>query len=45
MNSRVVTILLAVGLFGSLSALVPQLSALHLPGNQQGYEPVQRRGS
>lgn len=41
MGSRIVTLVLLVGLAFSLLLLVPQLSALRLPGNQQGYEPVQ----
>lgn len=41
MRTRVVTIVLAVGLAFSLLALVPRLRSYHLPGNQQGYEPSQ----
>jgi hypothetical protein len=41
MSSRDLTIVLAVGLVGTLLALVPNLRTLHLPGNQQDYEPVQ----
>ncbi len=41
MGRFVVTLILLVGLALSLSALAPQLAALRLPGNQQGYEPVQ----
>ena len=39
--SRVTTALLLVGLTFSLLALVPRLWAARLPGNHQGYEPVQ----
>jgi respiratory nitrate reductase gamma subunit len=38
---RLTTALLLVGLVLTLVPLVPQLWAAHLPGNQQGYEPVQ----
>lgn len=41
MNQRVVTVVLIVGLLFSLAALALQAGAWHLPGNQQGYEPVQ----
>ena len=41
MGSRVVTLVLLLGLALSLLLLVPQISARRLPGNQQGYEPVQ----
>ncbi len=41
MGSRILTFVLLAGLVLSLLALVPQISALRLPGNQQGYEPVQ----
>lgn len=41
MNQRVVTIGLFVGLLFSLVALALQAGAWHMPGNQQGYEPVQ----
>jgi hypothetical protein len=41
MSSRDFTIVLAVGLAGSLLALVPNLHTLHLPGNQQDYDPAQ----
>jgi hypothetical protein len=40
-GSRIVTLVLLVGLALSLLLLVPQISALRQPGNQQGYEPVQ----
>lgn len=41
MNSRLLTLVLLVGIGGSVLALVPRVGALHLPGNQQGYEPSQ----
>ena len=41
MGSRVVALALLVGLALSLLLVVPQIFALRLPGNQQGYEPVQ----
>ncbi|HYL79486.1 MAG TPA: cytochrome c3 family protein [Candidatus Acidoferrum sp.] len=41
MGSRVITLVLLVGIALSLLLLVPQIFALRLPGNQQGYEPVQ----
>ncbi len=41
MGSRMLTVVLLVGLFFSVLALVPQITALRLPGNQQGYEPPQ----
>lgn len=41
MNSRVATIVLAVGIVFSGLALLPDIGAWHLPGIQQGYEPVQ----
>lgn len=41
MRQRIATLVLLVGvLFGGL-ALIPRLLALRLPGNHQGYEPVQ----
>jgi nitrate reductase gamma subunit len=39
--SQLATALLLVGLALSVLPLVPQLGRAHLPGNQQGYEPVQ----
>lgn len=39
--SRVTTALLLVGLTFSLLALAPRLWGAHLPGNHQGYEPLQ----
>lgn len=41
MSSRLLTLVLLVGLGGSVLTLVPRFGALHLPGNQQGYEPPQ----
>lgn len=41
MKSRVLTIVLLVGLSGSFLTLIPNLSMAHIPGNQQDYEPVQ----
>jgi hypothetical protein len=41
MNSRIVTITLAVGLGLALVLLAARVSQVNLPGNQQGYEPVQ----
>jgi len=41
MGHRIVTILLAAGLAGGLLMLLGSISQFSLPGNQQGYEPVQ----
>src|SRR5512135_1887703 len=41
MNNRIVTIVLATGLLFSAIYLVTRAGTVHLPGNQQGYEPVQ----
>lgn len=41
MNSRILTIVLATGLFFSTLYLVTRADIAHLPGNQQDYEPVQ----
>ncbi len=41
MRTRIVTILLLVGLGFSLLALIPRLGSYHLPGNHKGYEPTQ----
>lgn len=41
MNSRVTTYALLVGLLFCLVIFVQQAGTIHLPGNQQGYEPVQ----
>jgi respiratory nitrate reductase gamma subunit len=40
-GSRVTTMILLVGLTASVLALGSRLHAVYLPGNQQGYEPVQ----
>jgi respiratory nitrate reductase gamma subunit len=40
-GNPLVTTVLLVGLGFSLLALIPRLQASHLPGNDQGYEPVQ----
>jgi respiratory nitrate reductase gamma subunit len=40
-GSYLTTIVLLVGLAFSVVALVPRLESSHLPGNDQGYEPVQ----
>ena len=41
MRTRVVALLLGVGLVFSVLALIPRLSSYHLPGNHKGYEPTQ----
>jgi hypothetical protein len=41
MSGRILTVLLLVGIVGAALLLVPWVDALHLPGNQQGYEPLQ----
>jgi hypothetical protein len=41
MGNPVITAILLVGLGVSLLALVPRLRSAHLPGNDQGYEPLQ----
>jgi len=41
MSARVLSLVLLVGLAGAVFMLVPWMGAFHLPGNQQGYEPVQ----
>lgn len=41
MTSRLLTLVLVLGLGGGSLALVPRLKGYHLPGNQQGYEPIQ----
>lgn len=41
MGSRILTIVLLVGNAFALMALVPRLSRQRLPGDQEGYEPVQ----
>jgi hypothetical protein len=41
MRQRIITIVLVIGIAGAVLLMVPWVGALHLPGNQQGYEPVQ----
>ncbi len=41
MNSRIVTLVLLVGLAFSVSLLIPKVSAYRLPGLDRGYEPLQ----
>ncbi|MBI2815793.1 MAG: cytochrome c3 family protein [Acidobacteria bacterium] len=41
MNTKLVTIVLGVGLIVSVAVLVTQSSTLHIPGNQEGYQPPQ----
>jgi len=41
MSSRVLTIVLGFGVAFSLMLLASRAAMFHLPGNQQGYEPVQ----
>lgn len=41
MTKRTVTVFLVIAVLLSFLALVPKLSALRLPGNHQGYAPVQ----
>jgi hypothetical protein len=41
MGNRITTLLLLVGIAFTGIALVPKLRAVHLPGNHQGFEPVQ----
>jgi hypothetical protein len=41
MIGRIATIVLIVGLLGAVVTLAPWMGAIHLPGNQQGYEPPQ----
>ena len=41
MSRRIATIILAVAVMFSAIALVPRMLAMRLPGNQQGFEPVQ----
>jgi respiratory nitrate reductase gamma subunit len=40
-RGRVLTAVLLVALTCSVLPLIPRLGSAHLPGNQQGYEPVQ----
>ncbi len=41
MPSRMVTLVLLVGIFFSGAALFPRVLSSRLPGNQEGYEPMQ----
>ena len=41
MSSRLITVILVVSLGFSVLLLVPKRRSVHLPGNQQGYEPTQ----
>jgi len=41
MNSRIITIVLAIGLGLSCVLLAFKLGQMHLPGNRQGYSPAQ----
>ncbi len=41
MNQRIATILLGAALTGSLLMLLGSMAKFQIPGNQQGYEPVQ----
>ena len=41
MRSRIATVLLAMAVAFTLSLLLSRAAIFHLPGNQQGYEPVQ----
>jgi hypothetical protein len=41
MNGHLGTLVLGVGLASGAAVLAPRLATLHLPGNQQGYEPAQ----
>jgi len=41
MRSRVLTIVLLIGLSGSVLALIPKATSYRLPGNNRGYEPTQ----
>lgn len=41
MKSRIVTIVLGIGLAISCILLISELGQFHLPGNQQGYSPAQ----
>jgi nitrate reductase gamma subunit len=43
-RGRVMTAVLLVALACSLLTLIPRMESAHLPGNQQGYEPVQPLG-
>jgi hypothetical protein len=41
MNRRIITVILLVGLLFTVPALVAKILSFPLPGDQQGYEPVQ----
>ena len=41
MRTRMITLLLIIGLGFCLLMLISRLGGYHLPGNQQGYEPAQ----
>ncbi len=41
MSSRVLTLVLLVGLSGSVLTILPKVGLYRLPGNQRGYEPSQ----
>ncbi len=41
MSSRILTLILLVGLSGSILTLLPKVGLYRLPGNQRGYEPPQ----
>ncbi len=41
MSTRIATIILAVAVVFSAIALVPRIAAMRLPGNHQGFEPMQ----
>jgi len=41
MSGRIVTIVLTVAVVFSAIALVPRIVAMRLPGDQQGFEPIQ----
>lgn len=41
MNSRILTIVLAIAFVFSAIALVPRITAMRLPGDHSGFEPVQ----
>ena len=41
MSHRMITVVLVVGLAFTLLVLAARTGSYHLPGNQQGYEPVQ----
>ncbi len=41
MSSRVLTLVLLIGISGSVLTLLPKVGLYRLPGNQRGYEPPQ----